>query len=170
VIRLGHYARALGQAAGARTILTDMLMKAAPLHDIGKVGVPAAVLRKTGALTVPEREQMQRHPEIGARLLSRIDGLRAAAPFVLHHQERWDGARDGQFPGYPSGLRGEEIPLGARIIAVVDAFDAMTTDRPYRLALSEGEAREALRAERGRQFDPRVVEVFLTLLGDRPWQ
>jgi hypothetical protein len=168
--RVNAYALEVGRRLGLGNPELELLQIASTLHDIGKIGIPEQILNKEGPLSASERDVMQRHPEIGARLLSRIDGLRAAAPFVLHHQERWDGARDGQFPGYPSGLRGEEIPLGARIIAVVDAFDAMTTDRPYRGALSEGEAREALRAERGRQFDPRVVEVFLTLLDDRPWQ
>lgn len=113
---------------------------------------------------------MNRHPEIGARMLARIDGLREAAPLVLHHQERWDGRRDGRYPGYPAGLVGEAIPLGARIIAVVDCFDAMTTDRPYRRALAADDAREVLRTERGAQFDPRVVDTFLAVLDEQPWR
>jgi HD-GYP domain-containing protein (c-di-GMP phosphodiesterase class II) len=88
----------------------------------------------------------------------------------LSHQERYDGGRDGEYPGYPRGLRGEEIPLGARIVAVVDAFDAMTTDRPYRAALPFEAAVDALRRERGRQFDPKVVDVFLQILLERPWR
>ena len=103
-------------------------------------------------------------------MLARIDGLREAAPLVPHHQERWDGRREGPFPGYPAGLAGEAIPLGARIIAVVDSFDAMTTYRPYRRAKSVEEARQVLRSERGRQFDPRVVDGFLELLESRPWR
>jgi len=89
---------------------------------------------------------------------------------VLHHQERWDGRRDVQFPGYPHGLAGEAIPLGARIIAVVDSFDAMTTDRPYRAALTPQRARAVLFAERGAQFDPAVVDCFLRLLDELPWE
>ena len=88
---------------------------------------------------------------------------------MLHHQERYDGRRHGEFPGYPGGLAGDRIPLGARIIAVVDAFDAMTTNRPYRRALSAEHAINVLREERGRQFDPRVVDAFVGLLAERPW-
>lgn len=112
---------------------------------------------------------MQRHPEIGARILDDLEELRAAAPLVRHHQERFDGRRDVDFPGYPDGLQGEQIPLGARVIAVVDAFDAMTSDRSYRAALEVREAVEVLRRERGAQFDPRVVDVFLEVLAERPW-
>jgi HD-GYP domain-containing protein (c-di-GMP phosphodiesterase class II) len=96
--------------------------------------------------------------------------LRDAAPLVLHHQERWDGRRDGRYPGYPAGLAGADIPLGSRIIAVVDAFDAMTTDRPYRKALAPSEAVDELRREAGKQFDPRVVAVFVEVLGEHPWR
>ena len=113
---------------------------------------------------------MQSHAEIGARLLAGIEGLSEAAPLVLHHQERWDGLVSGPFPGYPAGLAGNEIPLGARIIAVVDCFDAMTTDRPYRAAVHEAQARSALVAERGLQFDPQVVDAFLAILEESPWQ
>jgi putative two-component system response regulator len=88
---------------------------------------------------------------------------------VLHHHERWDGRTEGVLPGYPRGLAGESIPLGSRIIAVVDAFDAMTTHRPYRSALPEEHARDVLLAERGHQFDPRVVDTFLSILEERPW-
>ncbi|HET9765938.1 MAG TPA: HD domain-containing phosphohydrolase, partial [Thermoanaerobaculia bacterium] len=99
-----------------------------------------------------------------------VEGLREAAPLVLHHQERWDGRGDVQFPGYPHGLAGETIPLGARIIAVVDSFDAMTTDRPYRAALTPQRARAVLFAERGAQFDPAVVDCFLRLIDELPWE
>jgi HD-GYP domain-containing protein (c-di-GMP phosphodiesterase class II) len=113
---------------------------------------------------------VERHPEIGARILENVEGLEGAAPLVRHHQERYDGRSDGEFPGYPRGIAGEAIPLGARIIAVVDAFDAMTTDRAYRRARPAARAADVLRDERGRQFDPRVVDVFLELLEERPWQ
>src|SRR5262249_35628056 len=140
------------------------------LHDIGKIGVPEQVLGKQGPLDAQEAEIMQRHPAIGARILEKLDLLKDAAPIVLHHQERWDGDTSSAYPGYPSGLKGESIPLGARIVAVVDAFDAMTTDRPYRAALSAERAVEELRRQRGRQFDPRVVDVFLQVLAEQPWQ
>jgi hypothetical protein len=168
--RVNAYALEVGRRLGLDSRQVELLQIASTLHDIGKIGIPETILNKRGPLAVAEREVMQRHPEIGARLLARIDGLRDAAPLVLHHQERWDGRRDGEFPGYPAGLSGEAIPLGARVIAVVDAFDAMTTDRPYRKALPGERAREVLREERGRQFDPLVVDVFLTVLDERPWQ
>jgi HD-GYP domain-containing protein (c-di-GMP phosphodiesterase class II) len=113
---------------------------------------------------------MKRHPAIGARILAKLDLLRDAAPLVLHHQERYDGDPDATYPGYPHGLTGESIPLGARIVAVVDAFDAMTTDRPYRAALSVERAMAVLLSERGRQFDPRVVDTFLLVLNEQPWR
>jgi HD-GYP domain-containing protein (c-di-GMP phosphodiesterase class II) len=117
-----------------------------------------------------EEEIMRRHPEIGAKLLEKLELLSELAPLVLHHQERFDGKRQGANPGYPRGLAGEEIPLGARIIAVVDAYDAMTTSRPYREALSVDDATATLRRERGRQFDPSVVDAFLDCLVERPWR
>ena len=128
--RVNAYALEVGRRLGLGARELELLQIASTLHDIGKIGIPEPILNKPGPLSDSEREVMQRHPEIGARMLSRIDGLREAAPLVLHHQERWDGRRDGEFPGYPAGLAGDAIPVGARIIAVVDAFDAMTTDRP----------------------------------------
>ena len=113
---------------------------------------------------------MQGHPQIGARILENIDGLKEAADMVRHHQERFDGRTSGPFPGYPDGLAGRAIPLGARIIAVVDAFDAMTSDRPYRDSIGYERARAVLLEESGHQFDPRVVETFLELLDEREWE
>ncbi|HET9210538.1 MAG TPA: HD domain-containing phosphohydrolase, partial [Thermoanaerobaculia bacterium] len=138
--------------------------------DIGKIGIPEQVLGKEGPLDEQEAEVMKRHTVIGARILEKLDLLKDAAPIVLHHQERYDGDLNATYPGYPYGLRGESIPLGARIIAVVDAFDAMTTDRPYRSALSEERAVAVLRKERGSQFDPRVVDTFLQIVDERPWR
>lgn len=125
------------------------------LHDVGKIGIPDDILQKPGALTAPERERMQQHTLLGEEMLSRIallegEGLRV----VRSHHERWDGT------GYPDGLRADETPLGARIFAVADALDAMTSDRPYRHALAWTEAREEIMLESGRQFDPVVVEAF----------
>ena len=134
------------------------------------MGIPESILNEPGPLDEDECILMQRHPEIGARLLMRIEELREAAPLVMHHQERWDGRVGVDFPGYPHQLAGEAIPLGARIIAVVDSFDAMTTDRPYRKALPPGEARRILGAERGAQFDPAVVDAFLRVLDELPWE
>jgi HD-GYP domain-containing protein (c-di-GMP phosphodiesterase class II) len=160
----------VGEGMGVAGHDLEMLFFASMLHDIGKIGVPESVLGKPSGLDLEEARAMRRHPEIGARILRDLDVLRDAAPLVLHHQERYDGRRDGKYPGYPSGIAGEAIPLGSRIIAVVDAFDAMTTDRPYRKALAPETAVGELRREAGRQFDPRVVETFVALLAEHPWR
>ncbi len=138
-------------------ILLPPIARAAFLHDIGKMAIPDKILRKPGPLTDEERDVMRRHSEIGHGMLVRIPFLREAAEIVLAHQEYYDGS------GYPRGLRGEEIPLGARIFAVADTLDAMTSDRPYRRALPISAAREEIMRCAGTQFDPKVVEVFLTL-------
>lgn len=161
--RVAERVTALGEVLGLSHNELRLLWYAGLLHDVGKLGVPDEVLRKEGTLTPTERALIQVHPELGAALLEEIEGLEAAAPLVLHHQERYDGRRDGSYPGYPAGLAGEAIPLGARILAVVDAFDAMTSDRPYRPGLPPAAAVEELRRESGRQFDPRVVAAFLAV-------
>lgn len=168
--RVSGYAVAVGGRLGLRGHDLEMLHFASLLHDIGKIGIPEHVLGKEGPLDLFEAEVMKRHPAIGARILERLDLLKDAAPIVLHHQERYDGDPDATYPGYPGGLTGESIPLGARIVAVVDAFDAMTTDRPYRAALSVERAIAVLHSERGRQFDPRVVDTFLQVIAEQPWQ
>ena len=131
------------------------IARGAFLHDIGKMGVPDQILRKPGPLTPEERNIMRRHCEIGYAVLERIPFLKEAAEIVLSHQEFYDGT------GYPRGLKGEQIPLGARIFAVADTLDAMISDRPYRKALPISAARKEISLFSGRQFDPRVVEVFL---------
>ena len=168
--RVSGYAVAVGSRLGMRGHDLEMLHFASLLHDIGKIGIPEHVLGKEGPLDEFEAEVMKRHPAIGARILEKLDLLKDAAPIVLHHQERYDGDPDATYPGYPGGLTGESIPLGARIVAVVDAFDAMTTDRPYRAALSVERAIAVLHKERGRQFDPRVVDTFLQVLAEQPWR
>jgi response regulator RpfG family c-di-GMP phosphodiesterase len=125
------------------------------LHDIGKIGIPDAILLKPAPLTPDEWAVMRRHPEIGKRLIENIAFLKGALPVVHCHHERWDGT------GYPQGLRGEEIPVAARIFAVVDAFDAMTVDRPYSRAVPFTVARVEIRRSAGTHFDPAVVESFL---------
>ncbi|TMC77591.1 MAG: HD-GYP domain-containing protein [Chloroflexi bacterium] len=138
-----------------------MLRRGALLHDIGKIGVPDNVLRKPAALSDAEWVLMKRHPEHGARIISRIPFLEDVSRIVRHHHERWDGK------GYPDGLAGDAIPLGARIFAVGDSFDAMTSDRPYRRAMSVEDARlEVLRC-RGTQFDPHVVDAFMHISAER---
>jgi cyclic di-GMP phosphodiesterase len=133
------------------------IARAAFLHDIGKMAIPDQILRKPGPLNPEEREVMRTHCEIGFNMVTRIPFLREAAEIVLSHQEYFDGT------GYPRGLRGEQIPLGARIFAVADALDAMISDRPYRKALSITYAREEIQRCTGSQFDPQVVEVFLAM-------
>ena len=167
--RVSHAAIEVGRRMGLSERDLELLRIASALHDVGKIGIPETLLNKAAPLDVLEREVMARHPEIGARILESVEGLEPAAPLVRHHQERWDGRRDGVFPGYPTGLAGDGIPLGARIIAVVDAFDAMTSDRPYRRAIPPAKAIAELRAESGRQFDPAVVAAFLAVLAERPW-
>ena len=152
--RVSAFAYEVGRRLGLGPADLELLQIASALHDIGKIGIPEHILNKPGRLDPAEREVIERHPEIGARILENVEGLEAAAPLVRFHQERWDGDGDGEFPGYPEGRAGDAIPLGARIIAVVDAFDAMTTDRAYRGRSPRGPAVEVLRPERGRQFDP----------------
>jgi HD-GYP domain-containing protein (c-di-GMP phosphodiesterase class II) len=132
-----------------------MLQYAAVLHDIGKIGIPGNILNKPEALTREEFDTMAQHTIIGERIISRIDYLVPIARIIRSAHERWDGA------GYPDGLQGEEIPLASRILLVCDAFDAMTTDRPYRKALPIETALGELGRNAGTQFDPRVVDVFL---------
>ena len=146
---------ALGEDAIAK------LRTAALLHDIGKVGVPDEILHKEGPLDEREWEIMRQHPEIGERILRAIPGLGAIAKIVRHEHERWDGK------GYPDGLAGEEIPIGARIILVCDAYHAMTSDRPYRAAMSHTEAVAELTRGAGSQFDPNVTEALVGYLYGR---
>jgi HD-GYP domain-containing protein (c-di-GMP phosphodiesterase class II) len=127
------------------------------LHDVGKVGVPDAILGKNGPLDRSEWEEMKRHPDYGWNLLRLLPGLESASLYVLHHHERIDGR------GYPGGLKGDQIPLGGRIVAVVDAFDAMISDRCYRPGLAPEVAIERLEGGSGRQFDPEVVNRFVKL-------
>ena len=129
----------------------------APLHDIGKVAVRRDVLRKPGPLTLDELAEIRTHPRAGAELVLPIRTAHAALPYVLFHHERWDGK------GYPSGIRGRAIPLEARLLAVTDAFDAMTSSRPYRAALTSERALAELGSCAGSQFDPEVVALFLEL-------
>jgi len=168
--RVTAFALEVGRRLGLPAHELEVLRIASELHDIGKIGIPESILNKPGPLDHEEWEIMQRHPEIGAQLLQRVEGLREAAPLVLHHQERWDGRTDVPSPGYPRGIGGEVIPIGSRVIAVVDSFDAITTDRPYRRARSLAAARDILLAERGAQFDPQVVDVFLHVLDELPWE
>ena len=134
------------------------MRRGALLHDIGKMGVPDAILRKPGALDEQEWVIMRRHPEFAYELLSPITYLRAALDIPYCHHERWDGT------GYPRGLKGEEIPLAARIFAIVDVWDALRSDRPYRNAWPDDRIRDHILSGSGLHFDPRVVEPFLRIV------
>ena len=159
---VGQFARDTAAALGLAAARVDRLQAAGVLHDLGKLGIADAILHKPGALTDAEWNEMTRHPEIGARILEHA-GLRDIAAWVLAHHERLDGR------GYPSGLAADEIPLEARILAVADAYEAMISDRPYRRGMPAGEARGELERCAGTQFDPTVVEAFLsTLVAPRP--
>jgi putative nucleotidyltransferase with HDIG domain len=127
------------------------------LHDIGKIGIPDAILKKPGKLTKEEWDVMKTHPEVGYKILHRIEFLEEAAQFVLNHHERFNGS------GYPAGLKGKDIPITSRIFAVVDTVDAMTTARPYREALSFEEAVNEIKKCSGIQFDPQIVDIFLSV-------
>jgi len=161
--RVTAFTITIARAMGVDKGLLRHIARGAFLHDIGKMGVPDSILRKPGPLTTQEREIMRRHCEIGFSMLQRIPFLKEAAEIVLSHQEFFDGT------GYPRGLSGEQIPLGARIFAVADTLDAMISDRPYRKALPISAARDEIRRFAGRQFDPRVVEVFLAQ-PERVWR
>ncbi len=152
--RLGRYARALAKEMAWDEDDLERLEFGAILHDIGKIYISDSVLTKTGKLNKEEWVEMRKHPEVGARMIRDIPYLAPAVPLVRHHHERWDG------DGYPDGLSGEEIPLGARLLAVADAFDAMTSDRSYRKALSPENAFTEIIEGAGKQFDPIVVEAL----------
>lgn len=153
-----HYAVMLAKAMGLSGKEIEQVQYAALLHDVGKIGISGDILNKPGPLDPGEWEIMRKHPEISERIVRQIERMEEVAQMVRSHQERYDGG------GYPDGLSGEEIPLGARILAVADAFDAMTSNRPYRRARTNAEALAELRAGAGTQFDPGLVEVFETVM------
>lgn len=156
--RLAGLAHQLGMQVGLEPAALKGLVFGALLHDIGKIGVSDAILTKPGPLTRQEWAEMRLHPLIGERICEPLATASQFAPIVRHHHERWDGE------GYPDGLRAERIPMGARIVALVDAFDAIIHERPYRAARSVDEALDELRREAGRQFDPDLVPLFLPLI------
>ncbi|RKH52849.1 HD domain-containing phosphohydrolase [Corallococcus llansteffanensis] len=155
--RVSLYARRLAQEIGLTGPALDVVEQGALLHDIGKIGVRDSILLKPGPLTPDEWVEMKQHPEFGYRMLAKMPYLHEAALIVLQHQERWDGK------GYPLGLKGEEIVVGARIFCLVDTLDAITSDRPYRKGRPMSVARDEIRRCAGTQFDPALADAFLRL-------
>ena len=158
--RVSRYALALGRKLGLSEEELTVLEREALLHDIGKIGIPDAVLNKPGWLTPEEFAVVQRHAGIGGHILERSQSMQSAAAVARHHHERWDG------DGYPAGLAGEDIPFHARIVAVADAYDAMRSDRVYRKGMDPEKIRRELERGRGSQFDPALAEAMLTLADD----
>ncbi|MFZ4287560.1 HD domain-containing phosphohydrolase [Variovorax sp. HJSM1_2] len=160
VIRMSHYARLTALALGLSAAYAEELFNAAPMHDIGKIGTPDAILQKPGPLTPEEWAVMRQHAEVGASIMgTHTPGLLQTAHTVaLTHHERWDGS------GYPRGLKAEEIPIEGRIVAVADVFDALTSERPYKPAWTVEAAIALLQRESGKHFDPQVVAAFLSQL------
>jgi HD-GYP domain-containing protein (c-di-GMP phosphodiesterase class II) len=159
--RVASLSRTLASRLGVLEEEADVIEQAGRVHDIGKAGIDSAVLAKEDTLSPAEWEQMRRHPELGANVVSRFAAYRHGSLIVRHHHEAWDGT------GYPDGLAGEQIPLGSRIISVADTFDALTTNRPYRNARSVEEAVAILEDGAGRQWDPRIVEAMVGYLRER---
>jgi putative nucleotidyltransferase with HDIG domain len=153
--RVAHYGGAIAERLGVDHEQVDVVRKAGYVHDIGKICLPEWILHKPGPLTNEESELVKKHPAMGARILSGRRGMDDVVPAVLHHHERWDGA------GYPNGLSGEDIPLNARIIFASDAFDAMTSNRPYGRVLTTEEAVVELERWSGADFDPTVVAALV---------
>ena len=156
VMRLGHYAKLIALASGATPDVAEMLLKAAPLHDIGKLGVPAEILRKTEKLSAPDWERVKRHPQLGAEIIGEHDEplLKLARQLALTHHENYDGS------GYPQRLKGEAIPWGGRVMAIVDSFEAMTSTQFHRAALPIERAAGEISRAAGGKFDPKLVEAF----------
>ena len=159
--RVALFAGRIAEQLGLPAEQVELTRIAGSLHDLGKLAIPEELLRKPGSLTGEERRVLQRHPQIGYRMLASL-GVEPIADWVLHQSERWDGC------GYPEGLSRDAIPFGSRIVFVADAFDSMTSTRPYRPALRRAEALRELERCSGSQFDPEVVEAFLETVEPRP--
>ena len=161
-LRVREFSLRLADELGMDRTSVQVLAEAALLHDVGKIGVPDEILLKPGSLSEEEWQKMKEHPETGRKILKSISRLTDAAEIVYAHHEHYDGS------GYPRGLSGQDIPLGARAFAVVDAFDAIISNRPYEKAMEFADARKRIQAASGSYFDPRVVEAFLNV-PDRDW-
>jgi cyclic di-GMP phosphodiesterase len=162
VIRMSHYSKRLGLAAGMDEGGAELLLNASPMHDIGKIGIPDRILQKQVALDEDEWAIMRQHPQFGAEILGEHTSelLEMARVIALTHHEKWDGS------GYPNGLQGEGIPFVGRVVAIADVFDALTTVRPYKKAWTVEETLEWLRQQRGSHFDPVLVDRFVSILAE----
>jgi len=160
IIRMSHYSRLIGLAAGMDEAEADLLFNASPMHDIGKIGTPDYILKKPAGLNPEEWEEMKRHPVIGMEIIGEHESplLQSAKLIAYTHHEKWNGK------GYPQGLVGDAIPLTGRIVAIADVFDALTSTRPYKEAWPIHDAVEFVKQESGKHFDPHLVEVFMTIL------
>lgn len=156
VMRMSHYAKIIGTAAGFSAARAELLLHAAPMHDIGKIGIPDSIMLKPGKLTEEEFAIMKKHPEIGAEILGEADSqlIALAKVVALTHHEKWDGS------GYPKGLAGEDIPIEGRIVALADVFDALTSKRPYKDAWSVESSLEYIEKQSGIHFDPALVPLL----------
>ena len=162
VIRMSHFSRIIALEAGFSPDEAEELLHAAPMHDVGKIGIPDAILQKPGKLDENEWLIMQKHPEIGAQIIGEHNAsmLQMARRIALGHNEKWDGS------GYPAGLAGDDIPIEARIVAIADVFDALTSVRPYKKAWTVEDAVALIREQSGRHFDPQLVECFIRRLDE----
>jgi len=157
--RVARLSRELGLAAGLSRQVAETVAQAGLLHDLGKIAIPEAILTKGGPLTSEEWDVMRRHPIVSAQIVAPLEFFDQGAVILRHHHERYDGS------GYPDGLRGDQIPVGARIVAIADVYDALTSDRPYRRRLPHGEAVRHLQQEGGATLDGRLVDLFVELFG-----
>ncbi|MEZ6854456.1 response regulator [Halodesulfovibrio aestuarii] len=161
VIRMSHYARIIAQQVDTGDDWVQLVFQAAPMHDVGKIGIPDSILNKPGKLTKEEWQIMRKHPEYGAEIIGDNHPsllLSTAREIALTHHEKWDGT------GYPYGLAGEDIPLSGRVVAIADVFDALTSERPYKSAWSVEDAVALIHEDAGKHFDPDLVTVFLSEL------
>ncbi|SEG16362.1 response regulator [Vibrio hangzhouensis] len=159
VVRMSHYSRLLAEKIGADPKWVELLYEAAPMHDVGKIGIADSVLLKTDRLDSSEWNEMQRHVEYGVAILGKHSSplIDLAKEVALYHHEKWDGS------GYPRGIAGKAIPLSARIVAIADVFDALTSERPYKAAWNTADAFDYLCQQSGQHFEPQLVEVFISL-------
>ena len=153
-----HYATEIAKGLNLPREDVELIKQAAMLHDLGKIGISESILLKKGKLNRKEFEEIKKHPQIGADIIRPIQFLHALIPFIFYHHERWDGK------GYPSGIKGEDIPIGARVIAIADVYQALTSDRPYHKAFSRAKAIDMIKKSSGTQFDPRIVNNFLAVI------